>query len=224
MRRLARSTPERAGGQGPVGPRTHLSVALVRDALDSDLLAAHCVRGGRERVGQPGRGRRRGRIDRERLTARHDDARSEPWGCGDRVRGRTGGGLDRRPIGAEGLGLGALGGVGHGATGVVRSFCLREHGGGSSTCAARETNCRVVQSGGQLTPRGPAGAGARRGRGTTGRATRRLHARARTRARVGSSPEASGMPPMCRFVGRGVLFLSHAPRECVRLPKQHQMP
>jgi hypothetical protein len=40
----------------------------------------------------------------------------------ERVGARTGGGLDRRPIGAEGLGLGALGGIGHGATWVLRSW------------------------------------------------------------------------------------------------------
>jgi hypothetical protein len=143
----------------------------------------------------------------------------------ERVGARTGGGLDRRPIGAEGLGLGALGGIGHGATGVVRVWGLREHGGGEARQRVpRGNELSVVESGGQLPPRGPAGAGARRVWGTTGRATRRLHARARTRARVGSSPEASGMPPMrpIRRAREPVLFLSHAPRECVRLPKQHQ--
>jgi hypothetical protein len=49
------------------------------------------------------------------------------------VGARTGGGLDRRPIGAEGLGLGALGGIGHGANfRVVRWWGLREHGGGEA--------------------------------------------------------------------------------------------
>ena len=196
-----------------VGPRAHLSVEIVRDALDSNLLAAHC--GGEEGGESVSPGAvRRGRIDRERLTARRCAKRAV--GMLDRVGARTGGGLDRRPIGAEGLGLGALGGIGHGATGVVRSWGLREHGGGSSTCAARETNCRVVKSGGQL-PAAQRGAGARRGRGTTRRATRRLHARARVSASAGRL-QSGGLRDATQVtrIGRARGAFSFAPTSRVR--------
>lgn len=132
---------------------------------------------GRKGDGRSARGAvRRGRVDRERLTARRSAKRAV--GLLDRVGTRTGGGLDRRPIRAEGLGLGALGGIGHGATWVLRSWGLRRGRERLvNVCARGETNCRVVKSGGQL-PAAQRGAGAG-GDGGRGDARHRVYTRAR---------------------------------------------
>lgn len=149
---------------------------------------------GRKGDGRSARGAvRRGRVDRERLTARRSAKRAV--GMLDRVGTRTGGGLDRRPIRAEGLGLGALGGIGHGATWVLRSWgSAARTGEARQRVRARRNELSGRQIGGS-TPRGPARSRRGGGRGTRGRATPRLHARAQVGALVGISLEASGMPP-----------------------------
>jgi hypothetical protein len=142
----------------------------------------------------------------------------------ERVGARTGGGLDRRPIGAEGLGLGALGGIGHGATGVVRVWGLREHGGGEARQRVPREKRTVGSSnrGVNYLPAaqpGPARGGYGGRRDARHGVCTRAHERERGSALRRRPP---GCHPCDPFVGRGVLFLSHAPRECVRLPKQHQ--
>jgi hypothetical protein len=140
------------------------------------------------------------------------------------VGARTGGGLDRRPIGAEGLGLGALGGIGHGATGMVRVWGLREHGGGEARQRVpREKRTVGSQIGGSTNAPRPS-----RGRRAEGMGDDGTRDTASTRARTNASAGrlfAGGLRDathVTRFVNARVLILSHAPRECVRLPKQHQ--
>ena len=173
---------------------------------------------GRKGEGRSARGAvRRGRVDRERLTARRSAKRAV--GMLDRVGTRTGGGLDRRPIGAEGLGLGALGGIGHGATWVLRSL-----GSAGRTGEARQRvrAWRNELSGRQIggsTPRGPARS--RRGGGTEDEGTRdTTSTRAHASRRAGWNQPGSlrDATRVTRFGG------SHAPRECVRLPKQQLCP
>ena len=99
------------------------------------------------------------------------------------VGARTGGGLDRRPIGAEGLGLGALGGIGHGATGVVRVWGLREHGGGEARQRVpREKRTVGRRIGGSTTSPRPS-----RGRRAEGMGDDGTRDTASTRARTSAS-------------------------------------
>ena len=104
----------------------------------------------------------------------------------ERVGARTGGGLDRRPIGAEGLGLGALGGIGHGANfRVVRWWGLREHGGGEARQRVpREKRTVGRRIGGSTTSPRPSRGRRAEGMGDDG--TRdTASARARTNASAG---------------------------------------
>ena len=107
---------------------------------------------------------------------------------------------------------------------MVRPGCCARWGlrGGRgrlvNVCARGETNCRVVKSGGQL-PAAQRGAGA--GGGTEDEGTRdtaSTHARASRRAGWNQPGSLRDATRVTRFGG------SHAPRECVRLPKQQLCP